>query len=45
MTRQEKWIVAGLLAAFLLGMGIRTLRRGSGHNLPHPALKPAPASP
>ncbi len=44
MTRQEKWIVAGLLAALLLGAVVRTVRRG-GHEIPPPALNTAPDSP
>lgn len=44
MTRQEKLVVLGLLAALLLGAAVRAFRRG-GPDLPHPSLKTGPLSP
>ncbi len=42
MTRQEKIIALGLLAALLLGGIVRTLRhRTPGNDLTHPSLKTA----
>ena len=44
MTRQEKFVVLGLLAALLLGTVVRHLRRG-GANLNHPSLNTGTKSP
>ncbi len=44
MTRQEKLILAGVLAALLLGAAVRGFRRHGG-DLPHPSLKSGPLSP
>jgi len=44
MTRQEKFVILGLLTALLLGAAVRSWRRG-GMDLPHPALKSSPTSP
>lgn len=45
MTRQEKIVVLGLLSALLLGVAVRSCRRGGGVDLPHPSLKTGPLSP
>ena len=44
MTRQEKFVIVGLLGALLLGAAVRAWRRG-GADLPHPALKSSSISP
>lgn len=44
MTRQEKWVLLGVVAALLLGAVVQAFRR-QGHDLPHPSLKNPQLSP